>query len=222
MTPVIIVSGCPRSGTTLVMRMLGAGGIPLLIQPSGLADVEGMDAQIVHAENNLHRKPRLTRADLYPWRGHALKVLEVFAPGRPRLPRGLDYRVIWCVRDLDAQARSIVKYTQRTGGTATASVDEVKARLVDKTRHALWEMDRRSSIRVRVQGYEHLLAEPAEQARDIAAFLGRELDIGAMARLVDTDRDGSCAPDFLTREVEMALSGQTPGSGLPSTQEVPP
>lgn len=96
-TPIIIVSGLPRSGTSMMMSVLQAGGVPLLTDgvrapdagnPRGYFEFEAVK------ELDKHGDP----AWLPSARGKAVKIISFLLT---RLPENYDYRVIFMQRDLD-------------------------------------------------------------------------------------------------------------------------
>lgn len=91
--PIILICGFGRCGTSLVMQMLAAGGIPVVGKAPG------------HEEH----PPR--GADAAYWREHyAGRALKVLDPHLNRPPAGLDYRILWLDRDSRQQALSQMKF----------------------------------------------------------------------------------------------------------------
>ena len=101
--PVIVVSGLPRSGTSMAMRMLQAGGVPILTD--GLRQP---DACNPNGYYELERVKELDKGHDAGWlgeaRGQALKIISFLLT---YLPETYDYQVIFMRRDLD----EIVAYT---------------------------------------------------------------------------------------------------------------
>lgn len=178
---VTIVSGPPRSGTSLLMQMLAAGGLPLLSDGRRVADAG--NPRGYHELEAVKRLPR-DAAWLADAEGRAVKVVH---PPVAHLPTGFAYRVLWLERDLLEVARSQRVLLERLGSPpqddlSDARVAQILARQLRETVAAL---DSRSDVeRLRILHHE-LVAKPAEVAARIEVFLGGGLDRDAMAACVE-------------------------------------
>src|SRR5687768_12382196 len=97
---ITVVSGLPRSGTSMMMRALQAGGLPVLADGLRAADEDNP-----HGYFELEQVKR-TVADpswIAQARGHAVKVIARLLPD---LPPGQHYKVLFMRRDLDEVLRS--------------------------------------------------------------------------------------------------------------------
>src|SRR5512146_192644 len=85
---IVIVSGLPRSGTSLAMQMLGAGGMPLLTDGLRVADASNSRGYFEWepVKQLLQRPVLILQAE-----GHAVKVVTHFLRA---LPVGPVYRVL--------------------------------------------------------------------------------------------------------------------------------
>jgi len=179
--PVVVVSGAPRSGTSLMMQMLEAGGVAPLTD-----DARPPDAGNPRGYYELEAVKRLP-ADagwLAEAPGRAVKVIHALAP---RLPAGPRYRVLWMERDLDEVARSQRALLETLGrppedDLSDARVAEILARQLAEAAAAL---DARGDVRRLVVAHARLLAEPGPSVARVAAFLGGRLDLAAMAAVVE-------------------------------------
>lgn len=181
-TPVYIVSGLPRSGTSMMMRMLEAGGIPPFTDGERSADI---DNPVGYYE--FERAKDLEKDPDKRWvrdaRGHALKVISFLLR---HLPDDNVYRIVYMRRHLDEVLKSQDKMLDRLGNpNPGGSLDAMKeayrndivaARLYARKQPfmEMIEVDYRASI-------EH----PADSARTVNAFLGGKLDEAAMAAAVN-------------------------------------
>jgi hypothetical protein len=112
---VIVVTGLPRSGTSLVMQMLAAGGVEVLSDELRQADQDNPRGYLEYQPvKNLLKDSRW----LFEARGKAIKIV---APLLVALPSGLACRVILCERDLDevldSQERLLLHRNQLPAGT---------------------------------------------------------------------------------------------------------
>jgi hypothetical protein len=179
--PVIVVSGPPRSGTSLLMQMLEAGGVEPLRDDTRPADAG--NPRGYYELDAVKRLPEdagwLERAP-----GRAVKVIHALAP---RLPEGPSYRVVWMERDLDEVARSQRALLETLGRPPAddLSDDRVAEILAQQLAETAAALDARHDVRRLAVSHARLVADPAPSAARIAAFLGTALDVAAMAAAVE-------------------------------------
>ena len=107
--PVIIVSGLPRSGTSLVMQMLEAGGLEPYTDSRREPDADNPKGYLEH-----ERAKELSSAVDKTWvREAAGKALKVISYLLTDLPAGVCYRVVFVRRDLDEVIASQNKMLER-------------------------------------------------------------------------------------------------------------
>lgn len=174
---VTLVSGNMRCGSSLVMRMLGAGGMPLCYtQPESfehdrcLAVMAGGDLSWVREAE-----------------GKALKWLDPLIHGGP--PKSFDYRTIVLTRDATWQHRSQVHFLSMLGH----GVQETRAarRMLAKDNGALAGFWKKYGAVLSLT-FEEIITQPHGSAVVIAAFLSDvPLDIDAMRAQV-LDRPTRC------------------------------
>src|SRR3990172_93617 len=107
--PIVIVSGLPRSGTSMLMRMLEAGGVPIMTDRGRSADVDNPKGYFEY-ERIKDLEGETDKSYLREGRGKALKVISFLIK---HLPDENDYRVIFMRRDLDEVLSSQDKMIQR-------------------------------------------------------------------------------------------------------------
>lgn len=188
--PHIIVGGLARCGTTLMMHMLHAGGIPCI----------GTKPDFEVEEVN-HRQVDPAFLARHP--GHALKLLD---PHETPLPVGTRAVLIWLDRDPDQQARSQAKFVRMTmSGIPMPNRSTLR-------RWAAGLRGDRAKALARFPGwprlelkFEAIITGPETTAHQIAGFLCQwwpDLDVERMAAQV-RPRPTDCAPDLA---IELALS----------------
>ncbi len=180
--PIVVVSGLPRSGTSMMMSMLEAGGVPILSDGEREADIDNPKGYY-ELERIKHLEQETDKSYLREGRGKALKAISFLIKD---LPDENDYRVIFMRRDLDEVLKSQEKMIARLEQGDTTAADEamkeayrndiVRTRLYCKN-HANFEL-----IEV---PYKRAVEDPAEVARTVNAFLGGRLDEAAMRAAVD-------------------------------------
>ena len=179
---VVVVSGLPRSGTSMMMRMLEAGGLPLMTDGARGADVDN-PAGYFEYERIKALERETDKSYLCEGRGKALKVISFLIKD---LPDENDYRVIFMRRDLDEVLESQRRMIERLGSEdASAELEAMKeAYRNDIVRTRLLCRKRRNFELIEVQ-YRATVEDPARTARQVNAFLGGGLDEAAMQRAVD-------------------------------------
>lgn len=187
----VIVSGLPRSGTSMMMRMLCAGGLPLLTDDARPADVDNPRGYYEYAPVRRLRDD----ASWFPKaRGKALKIV---SPLLKEIPAGTACHVIFMERGLDeilASQRTLLTHRAADGVISPRppessrpdreekSLREVYAQHLRRVRQ--W-LEAGEKIRVLYVGYDAVLADPESASRDVAAFLNLPLDTAAMALVVE-------------------------------------
>ena len=175
---VTVVSGFPRSGTSLMMQMLRAGGLPPLTDGHRPPDASNPHG---YYEDDRAKRLQTDGGWLAEAEGRAVKVIAQLLPS---LPGAHAYRVLFMDRDLDEVLRSQSRMLERLGRPA-ASPDVLRGvfskHLADVRR---WIAAQPNVTALDVP-YAGTVARPLEQAERVAAFLGLDLDAAAMAAAVD-------------------------------------
>lgn len=177
---VTIVSGLPRSGTSLMMQMLQAGGMQLLTDgrrasdehnPRGYFEHEG----VKHSQNDLSW---LEHAG-----GKAAKVIHLLLQ---HLPANRDYRVIFMMRNLAEVIASQRAMLQKQGRPAATLADAAMAGIFDKQIASVRQwLAERPNFRVLYVNHSDVLAHPLAAAGQINLFLGGNLLVASMAEAVN-------------------------------------
>ena len=174
-----VVSGIPRSGTSLMMRMLELGGMPVLTDQVRGADIDNPRGYYEYeAVKALKNESSWVAASC----GKAVKMVYLLVYD---LPPGIEYRVLVMHRNIDEVLASQRVMLERLGKTSTIA-DEKMATLFRNhlVKFAAWVKER-PNIQVMDVNYNEMVADPAPIAAEIDRFLGGGLDIEAMARAVE-------------------------------------
>ncbi len=177
---ITIVSGLPRSGTSLMMQMLNAGGLPVLSDGERKADTDNPKGYLEWERiKQLPKDPSL----IAEAEGKVVKVISQLILS---LPSDHEYRVVFMQRPLPEVLKSQDEMLRRRGNTdsntGTSAIEEAFQRhLIEVNR---W-LAGRANVQVARVHYHRVLREPKAVAEEIAAFLQTPLDIEAMVRQVD-------------------------------------
>ena len=180
--PVYVVSGVPRSGTSMMMRMLEAGGIAPYTDGTRTADIDNPEGYY-----ELERVKGLETDPDKGWvrqaRGRALKVISFLLR---QLPEENDYRIVYMRRNLDEVLRSQDKMLDRLGNAAPgADPEAMKEAYRNDIVAARLHARRQPNMELLEVHYAEAVADPAAAARAVNAFLGGHLDEAAMAAAVN-------------------------------------
>ena len=178
----VIVSGLPRSGTSLVMQMLAAGGLPAMTDGARGADPDNPKGYLEwEAVKRLPREPAVL--DDPALEARAVKIVSPLLPAVPARHR---CRVLFVRRPVAEVVASQARMLERCGLTppdAAALAARLEAHLGEVER---WLAARRSGWETLFLDYHDLVRDPAAGAARLAAFLAPEfrLDPAAMAAAV--------------------------------------
>ncbi len=175
---ITVVSGLPRSGTSLMMQMLRAGGLPPVADDQRPPDASNPQG---YYEDERVKRIRSDNAWLAEAHGRAVKVI---AQLLPHVPEGPDYRVLFMERDLDEVLRSQGRMLEQQG-RPTANPDVLRGAFRQQVERVKAWIESRDSLSALYVPYADTVVHPLEQAERVAAFLGLDLDTTAMADVVD-------------------------------------
>ena len=179
--PIVVVSGLPRSGTSMMMRMLEAGGLPPLMD--GLRAPNDDNPLGYYEFERVKKLPEGDVGWLPEARGHAVKIIAALLP---HLPDSATYRVLFMRRAMSEILASQRRMLIRRGEDADAVDDAEMARLF--TQHLgqvfAW-MDARPNVSYLEVDYNAMVADPTAQVAAITGFLGVGLDRAAMVAAVE-------------------------------------
>ena len=177
---VTIVSGLPRSGTSLMMQMLSAGGIPALTDQIRAADEDNPRGYL---EFERVKQIKQDTSWLNDASGKVVKMVHLLLYD---LPQDRAYRVVFMRRSLDEVLASQRKMLARQGKAGAQLPEEQLRRVfedhVKKVTTWLKSQPNMESIEVT---YDELIADPRAHAERLNEFLGGGMDVDAMVRAVD-------------------------------------
>ena len=180
--PIVVVSGLPRSGTSMLMKMLEAGGLAIMTDSERSADIDNPKGYFEY-ERIKDLEKETDKSYVREGRGKALKVISFLIKD---LPDDNDYRVIFMRRDLDEVLASQNKMIERLDSTDTAASAEAmkEAYRNDIVRTRLLCKQRPNFELIEVH-YKATIENSAETAKRVNSFLDGRLDEAAMQAAVD-------------------------------------
>ncbi len=174
-----VVSGLPRSGTSLMMSMLDAGGMPVLVDNIRGADIDNPRGYYEYEPVKALKKDSTWVARSM---GKGVKMVYLLVYD---LPADIEYRVLFMQRNLDEVLASQRAMLERLGKPVGPD-DEMIAGLFRRhlEKFAAWVKER-PNFRVLDVNYNEMVREPGPIVAEITRFLGGGLDAEAMAGTVD-------------------------------------
>src|SRR5215813_425512 len=180
----VLVSGLPRSGTSLMMQLLEAGGMPVLTDKQRAADVDNPRGYYEwEAVKQIGKKPELLDDETVE--GHAIKCVSMLLPA---MPAKHQYKVIFMLRPIAQVVASQRAMTSRLG-TKGANLDpEQLERGLRAHREDIrkWAVSSPHIEWLEVD-YPELVRAPARAITKLVEFLGPERlpNEPAMAAVID-------------------------------------
>ena len=173
---ITVVSGLPRSGTSLMMQMLDKGGATMLTDGKREADIsnpkgyyEYEPVMSIHKDNS--------------WLGKAKdKAVKIVGPLLQHLDPTYRYKVIFMTRDLNEVIKSQRVMQGKDPETLPLKLLESYNKLLKKVQ--LWD-GKEPGVEMLYVNYKELLDNPAPILDQIEAFMGVDLDKDQMAGCID-------------------------------------
>lgn len=179
--PIVVVSGLPRSGTSMVMKMLHAGGFPILTDHERRADEDNPEGYFEY-----ERVKQLGSETDKTWvrtaRGKAIKVISHLVKDLP--PENF-YSVILVRRDLTEVLRSqniMLMRREQDNPIEDAQARELYRKHLLSIQLHLQSIPNAELLALR---YDEIVRDPVQAARAISRFVPGHLDPDRMAGAVN-------------------------------------
>lgn len=180
MDEIVVVSGLPRSGTSMMMKMLAAGGLTPLTDGQREADEDNLGG---YYEFEQVKKVAQDPGWLEEARGKVVKVISRLLYD---LPKTYHYRVIFMQRHLDEVLASQQQMLQRRGRADGGGGDAELKRLFQKHLDEIGKwLGEQANFSVLYVNYNEMLSQPDAKVQELVRFLGGTLDAARMSGVVD-------------------------------------
>lgn len=177
---IIIVSGLPRSGTSLMMQMLHEGGIEVVTDHVRTADVDNPRG---YFEFETAKKIEKDVSWLPGTRGKTFKMVSQLLY---HLPSEEKYRIVFMRRDLDEVLASQEKMLKRRSAPA-APRESMKQAFISHLEKLFDWLDQQPNMKVLQVNYNELLTDPEPNAQRVSEFLSGAADADVMISVVDPE-----------------------------------
>lgn len=176
----VVVTGLPRSGTSLLMQMLAAGGMPVLADGVRTADES-------NPRGYLEYEPVKRLAADSRWLSDAGgRAVKIILQLMPHVPAGTPMDVLCLDRPVADVVASQSAMLRRMGKAPAGDPAQLEAVFSRQRAAVLAELQRRPGVRLLEVSHQRLLARDAGEVARICGFLGRtDLDAGAMLSAID-------------------------------------
>jgi hypothetical protein len=183
MPVVTVVSGLPRSGTSLLMKMVESGGIPPLRD-----NIREPDEDNPNGYYEYERVKQLPDGDT-DWLSHAEgKVVKVVSALLPYLPDSRRYRIVFMERDMQeilaSQRKMLTRKGESSGDVDDAELSKLFASHLGEIDE--WFDKNQNHVSILKINYNRLIKDNTSDIEAISEFLGGGLDTEAMASVIDT------------------------------------
>ena len=179
---ITVVSGLPRSGTSMMMKMLEAGGISPLIDNFRQADDDNPKGYY-----EFERVKKMPEGD-FDWlqeaEGKSVKIISALLP---HLPEQYTFRIVFMKREiteiLASQKKMLIRRGEDPNKVTDQELTELFAQHLQQTN--AWIGAHQHHVSCLRISYNSLLKNPAIAIDTTNEFLGGGLDTDAMATIVD-------------------------------------
>jgi hypothetical protein len=181
--PIVIVSGLPRSGTSMMMKMLEAGGLPIMTDSIRAADIDNPKGYYEY-ERVKDLEKETDKSYIRDGRGKVLKVISFLLKD---LPDDNRYKIIFMRRDLNeviASQNKMIKHRGEKDESDDRMMIDAYMNHLAAVRIMVRKRDNFEMVEVR---YDTAVKNPADAAKQVNTFLGGTLDEVKMREVVDAE-----------------------------------
>jgi hypothetical protein len=178
---VIIVSGLPRSGTSMMMQMLRAGGLEILGDEKRAADESNPKGYLEYEPVKQLMKDNSWLADA---KG---KVVKIVAPLLPHIRNDINYQIIFMARPLSqvtTSQKNMLKRLNRSG--ANISDRQLASTFMKQIKNVTLMLENYPNVSAITVNYNNAIDRPDTVANQVNEFLNGRLDQQKMSAVVDS------------------------------------
>ena len=177
---IIVVSGIPRSGTSMMMQILSAGGIALLTDHTRKADSDNPRGYFEFEKTKELAKDKTW---LHKAKGKAVKIISQLLK---ELPSDFNYKIIFMERTMEEILASQNQMLLNRGTSENQGKNEQLGDLFKKHLAEIktW-LTGQSNFDVTCISFNEVLKNPAPHLLELARFLDISLNLKAMLAVID-------------------------------------
>lgn len=172
---VVIVSGLPRSGTSMMMKILAEGGLEIVTDSQREADEDNPNG---YFEVEVSKKLKDGEINwIYDAPGKTVKVISYLLEF---LPNDLEYDIIFMDREIHEVLASQKKMLERRSETSSISDEEMEAQFRSHLKAIKYWLPRQPNMRVHYVKYHDAVNSPKSVIPAVVEFLNQPLNLAAM------------------------------------------
>lgn len=181
---ITVVSGLPRSGTSMMMSALNAGGMLLLVD--GIREADRNNPKGYYEYEPVKKLPKGSVNWLDSARGRAVKIISALLEF---LPEDYQIRIIFMERDTDEILASQKRMLSRSGVVEEQPIsdEEMKKSYLAHLKQVKSYLEENDWLQVIYVSYNQILQDPDGEFQKVARFLDDVVDPTAMVSVVDPD-----------------------------------
>ncbi len=172
---VVVVSGLPRSGTSMMMKMLIEGGLEVVTDAIRAADEDNPNGYF-----EFEPVKQLTAGQTAWVEGAGGKLIKVISALLEYLPGSHEYKVVFMEREIQEILASQQKMLQRRNEASKTTDEELATQFREHLKAIKYWLARQPNMSVMYVDYNRLMADPAAFCLPVADFLGVPLDLERM------------------------------------------
>jgi hypothetical protein len=177
--PVIVVSGLPRSGTSMAMRLLKAGGLNVVADNLRQADEDNPNGYYEY------ERVKDLKADR-TWLSHAHgKVVKMVSMLLYELPADKNYKIVFMRRDLNEICASQEIMLRRRGEKPRAGDETMNKLYSTHLREIESWLATQQNMEILFMNYNDIVENPEKGIEEINRFFGNRLSTDRMISIVD-------------------------------------
>ena len=177
---IVVVSGLPRSGTSMMMKMLEAGGLAVVSDARRAADEDNPNGYY-----ELEAVKQMSAGQTAWLREAGGKAVKVISALLEHLPAEHHYKVIFMERAMGEVLASQQKMLANRQEQAGAGDEQMQQEFEKHLAAAKYWLARQPNLEVLYVDYNRMMADPQASCRSVAAFLGLDLDTQKMQAVPD-------------------------------------
>ena len=173
---IIIVTGLPRSGTSMMMQLLQQGGITILTDEIRQHDINNPKGYFEY------EKVKTLSTDnswLHIAQGKAVKIISHFIEF---LPAHFDYKIILMERPIEEVLLSQQKMLGKEASALPTMLKDIFSKQLEQCKAYI---TKQTNMELLVVNYPTVISKPNEEINNMVAFLQKELNVNAMLSVVD-------------------------------------
>jgi len=178
--PIVVVSGLPRSGTSMMMRMLAEGGLPVITDELRRPDLDNPNGYF-----EFETVRQMSKGNVSWLANSGGKAVKVISALLEYLPANYSYKIIFLERDvqeiLASQRKMLLNRREEKMGDET----EIRAQIQKHLSAMKPWLVRQPNIEVLFVNYNTLVRNPEPLCEQITEFLDRPLNQTRMLAIPD-------------------------------------